>query len=93
MDLQQMRDFLNAVQQERFETKVLNAILACFEQISMVKNALVETQEKMNEIIEEINGANENAEALNPEIEEDSQEEAPIEPDPAVDSAEVEEVE
>jgi len=26
-----MRDFLNGVQQERFETKVLNAILACFE--------------------------------------------------------------
>jgi len=43
----------------------------------MVKEALVETQEKMNEIIEEINGG---AEALNPEIEGDTEEEAPIEP-------------
>jgi len=34
----------------------------------MVKEALVETQEKMNEIIEEINGG---AEALNPDIQED----------------------
>lgn len=88
MNLQQMRDFLNSVQQERFETKVLNAILACFEQISMVKEALVETQEKMNEIIEEINGG---AETLNPEIEGDTEEEAPIEP-VAADQNTIEEV-
>lgn len=59
MDLQQMTEYLNNIQQERFETKALNAILACFEEISRLKEALVETQEKMNEIIEEINGKEE----------------------------------
>lgn len=59
MDLQQMTEYLNNIQQERFETKVLNAILTCFEEISRLKEALVETQEKMNEIIEEINGKEE----------------------------------
>lgn len=68
MDLESMRSFLIKAQEESFQTKVLNAILSCFEEIENVKVELKETREKINEVIE---NWNENAETVNNDIEED----------------------
>lgn len=64
MDLEKMKEYLNQINQESFQTKTLNLFLTCFESIDTLRKQLTELQEKMNEIIDEING---NAEALNTE--------------------------
>ena len=76
MDLESMKSFLIKAQEESFQTRVLNAILSCFEEIENVKVELKETREKVNEVIE---NWNENAEALNDDIEEDVEVEDAIE--------------
>lgn len=78
MDLESMRSFLIKAQEESFQTRVLNAILSCFEEIENVKIELNETREKVNEVIE---NWNENAETVNDDIEEDIEVEDIIEED------------
>lgn len=89
MDFEKMKEYLSSIQQNSFETKVLSAILTCYEQVCAMRESLIETQQKMNEIIAEIN---EDAETTNSDIQEDTPEEAPVKPDPASDNA-LEEVE
>ena len=79
MDLESMRSFLIKAQEESFQTRVLNAILSCFEEIENVKVELKETREKVNEVIE---NWNENAETVNNDIQEDDEVEDALENEP-----------
>ena len=64
MDIEKMKEYLNQINQETFQNKVLNLLLNCFENINLLEKQITELQEKMNEIIDEVNG---NAAALNGE--------------------------
>ena len=79
MDLENIRNFLIKTQQESFQTRVLNAILSCFEEIENIKVELNETREKVNEVIK---NWNENAETVNNDIEEDDEVEDALENEP-----------
>lgn len=68
MEIKKFQELLNQINQERFETKVLNILLANYEEFTQLKTMVVQLQEKMNEIIDEINGQ-EDAEALNSDVE------------------------
>lgn len=79
MDLESIRSFLIKTQQESFQTRVLNSILTCFEEIENIKIELNETREKVNEVIK---NWNENAETINDDIEEDVEVEDALENEP-----------
>lgn len=79
MDLENIRNFLIKTQQESFQTRVLNAILSCFEEIENIKVELNETREKVNEVIK---NWNENAETVNDDIQEDINVEDALENEP-----------
>lgn len=55
MTIEEMRDHLTQIQNESFQTKVLNSILTCYAEIKAQENALVEMQKKINEIISILN--------------------------------------
>lgn len=61
-----MKFFLTKTQEDMFETKVLNAVLSCFEEVKKLEGSLVETQQRLSEVIDHINAA-----ALNTDISED----------------------
>lgn len=74
MNKENCHQLLSKIQAETFQTKILNIILTLNNQIEDLKIALIDTQQKMNEIIETVNQKEEkiDAEALNPDISEDS---------------------
>lgn len=81
MTIDDMVKHLTNIQNQTFETKILNSILTCFAEIKNIEERLVETQNKVNELIAFLNNATkqENAETIN------SQEDAPVnEPTPQV---------
>lgn len=81
MTIEEMKAHLTQIQNESFQTKILNAILTCYAEIKTLENDLVETQKVINQIIEIINSSTtqESAETVNPE------EDAPVnEPAPQV---------
>ena len=51
MTIEEMRDHLTQIQNESFQTKVLNSILTCYAEIKTQENALIEMQKKINKII------------------------------------------
>ncbi len=51
MNFEDMQAFLNKVQQEKFETKIMNALLACYKEVKDLEKLVIELQEKVNEII------------------------------------------
>ena len=57
MTIEEMQTYLTDVQKELPTTKILNAIMAQQQDIDAIRTALVEVQEKVNEIISAINGA------------------------------------
>lgn len=61
MTIEEMRDHLTQIQNESFQTKVLNSILTCYAEIKAQENALVEMQKKINEIIGILNAETTNA--------------------------------
>ena len=61
MTIEEMRDHLTQIQNESFQTKVLNSILTCYAEIKAQENALVEMQKKINEIIGILNKETTNA--------------------------------
>lgn len=79
MNLESMRSFLIKTQEESFQTRVLNSILTCFEEIENIKVELKETREKVNEVIE---NWNESAETVNDDIQEDINVEDALENEP-----------
>lgn len=62
---EEMQKYLIKIQEQNPQTKMLNAILACFDQIKNLEKKVIELQQKVNEIIEFINM--ENAESVNEE--------------------------
>lgn len=81
MTIDDMVKHLTNIQNQTFETKILNSILTCFAEIKNIEERLVETQNKVNELIAFLNNATkqENAETIN------SQEDATVnEPTPQV---------
>ncbi len=57
MSIDEMKEYLIGVQKELPETKILNAILAQQEDIENIRKVLIETQARVNEIINAIQGA------------------------------------
>lgn len=93
MTTQEMQKYLSNLQNDRFQTKILNVILTIYAEQKQLESLVIELQQKVNEIISnwnvEIEG--ENAEALNSEIKEDSsQEDQVVEDTGSADSQEVE---
>lgn len=76
MTFEDMQNFLNGIQAEKPETKIMNALLSCYQEVKGLEKMVIELQEKVNEIIgnwnEEIEGVEgtevvEAADALNEE--------------------------
>ena len=67
MSFEEMQTFLSNIQAERPETKMMNAILTCYQDIDQLKKMVIELQEKVNEIIENWNVKIENAAPVNQE--------------------------
>lgn len=60
MTFEDMQNFLNGIQAEKPQTKIMNAILSCYQEVKILEKMVIELQEKVNEIIgnwnEEIEG-------------------------------------
>ena len=67
MSFEEMQAFLSNIQAERPETKMMNAILTCYQDIDRLKKMVIELQEKVNEIIENWNVNIEHAAPVNQE--------------------------
>ena len=73
MTFDDMKEYLNKIQNDSAQTKTLNAILACYQQVKILEQLVIDLQKKVNEIINEWN-EQVTAEALNSDIEEDTPE-------------------
>lgn len=51
MSFEEMQEFLNGIQAQKTQTKMMNAILTCFQEVKILEKMVVELQEKVNEII------------------------------------------
>ena len=79
MTFEEMQSFLSKIQAEKPQTKIMNALLSCYQEVKEHEKLIVELQKKVNEIAKnwnsEIEGVEEeeeeNAAALNPDISED----------------------
>lgn len=78
MTYDEMQEFLNKIQTEKTQTKIMNALLSCYQQVKQHEKMIIELQEKMNEMISQWNtefgGVDdeiEDAETVNPDISED----------------------
>ena len=79
MTFEEMQSFLSKIQAEKPQTKIMNALLSCYQEVKQHEKLIIELQEKVNEIAKnwnsEIEGVKEeeeeNAAALNPDISED----------------------
>lgn len=63
MTFEEMQSFLNGIQAEKTQTKIMNALLSCYQQVKTLENLVIELQEKVNQIAknwnEEIEGVSE----------------------------------
>ncbi len=57
MTIDEMQNYLTQVQKELPTIKILNAIIAQQQDIDILKSAVIEVQQKVNEIISAINNA------------------------------------
>ena len=79
MTFEEMQSFLSKIQAEKPQTKIMNALLSCYQEVKEHEKLIIELQKKVNEIAKnwnsEIEGVKdvevENAAALNPDISED----------------------
>ena len=55
MTLEDMNKYLNDIHQQSSTFRLASAILTCYEDIKKLETALVETQQKINEMIGTIN--------------------------------------
>lgn len=51
MSFEEMQEFLNGIQAQKPQTKMMNAILTCFQEVKILEKMVVELQKKVNEII------------------------------------------
>lgn len=63
MTFEEMQSFLNGIQAEKTQTKIMNALLSCYQQVKTLEKLVIELQEKVNQIAknwnEEIEGVSE----------------------------------
>lgn len=57
MTIDEMQTYLTQIQKELPTTKILNAIMTQQQDIDILKSAVIEVQQKVNEIISAINSA------------------------------------
>lgn len=50
MTFEDMQSFLNGIQSEKAETKIMNALLSCYQEVKNHEKMIIELQEKVNEI-------------------------------------------
>lgn len=50
MTLEEMQSFLNGIQAQKPETKMMNAILTCYQEVKGLEQLVIELQQKVNEI-------------------------------------------
>ena len=50
MSFEEMQNFLNGIQAQKPQTKMMNAILTCFQEIKGLEKMVIELQEKVNQI-------------------------------------------
>lgn len=89
MKFEDMRDFLQEIQNNDPQTKIMNAVLTCFQETKQLETLVIELQNKVNEIIIEWNkiqkedneDKHESAEALNNDMPEDTPQEGMINED------------
>lgn len=55
MTTEEMKAYLTKVQNDMPETRMLNAILTCFERTETLEKLVIQLQEKVNQIISEWN--------------------------------------
>ena len=73
MSFEEMQEFLNGIQAQKPQTKMMNAILTCFQEVKILEKMVVELQEKVNEIIGNWNAEIEGIEDAAPvQMEEDA---------------------
>ena len=100
MTFEEMQEFLNKVQTEKTQTKIMNALLSCYQQVKQHEKMIIELQEKTNEMIIQWNKEFgvpedniEDAETVNPDISEDMIEEDDLPEATVAANQEVQEVE
>lgn len=78
MTFEEMQSFLSKIQAEKPQTKIMNALLSCYQEVKEHEKLIVELQKKVNEIaknwnseIEGVEEEEESAAALNSDISED----------------------
>lgn len=89
MKFEDMRDFLQEIQNNDPQTKIMNAVLTCFQETKQLETLVIELQNKVNEIIIEWNkiqkedneDKHESAEALNNDMPGDTPQEDMINED------------
>ena len=66
MTFEEMQSYLNGIQAEKPETKIMNALLSCYQEVKNLQRLVIELQEKVNQVIgnwnEEIEGVVEDGE-------------------------------
>ena len=50
MTFEEMQGFLNSIQADRFQTKIMNAILSVYQEVKQHEAMIIELQQKTNEI-------------------------------------------
>lgn len=50
MTFEEMQGFLNGIQAQKPETKIMNAILSCYQEVKQHEKLIIELQNKVNEI-------------------------------------------
>lgn len=50
MTFEEMQGFLNGIQAQKTETKIMNAILSCYQEVKQHEKLIIELQNKVNEI-------------------------------------------
>lgn len=50
MSFEEMQNFLNGIQAQKAQTKMMNAILTCFQEVKELEKMIIELQEKVNQI-------------------------------------------
>lgn len=51
MTFEEMQNFLSKIQSEKTQTKIMNALLSCYQEVKQHEKMIIEIQQKLNEII------------------------------------------
>lgn len=77
MTFEEMQSFLSKIQAEKPQTKIMNALLSCYQEVKEHEKLIIELQKKVNEIAKNWNSEIEG-------VEEEEESAATFEPDPDI---------